>query len=86
VKDPMKLIKVGDILEFRIIGLDLDRRRISLSRKSEHEAAPGKQAAPVIPKKQTAPVKTTREKPKKDDDGTMYNPFADAFKKMQGKK
>jgi uncharacterized protein len=35
VKDPMDVVKAGDLLEFRIIGLDRDRRRISLSRKTE---------------------------------------------------
>jgi len=34
VKNPMDVVKVGDTLEFRIIGLDKERRRISLSRKN----------------------------------------------------
>ncbi|MDR2184578.1 MAG: RNA-binding transcriptional accessory protein [Treponema sp.] len=34
VKDPMDVVKAGDLLEFRIISLDRDRRRISLSRKT----------------------------------------------------
>src|SRR5574344_622069 len=33
--DPMDVIKVGDIKEFTIIGLDADRKRISLSLKSD---------------------------------------------------
>ena len=35
VSDPMDVIKVGDIKEFTIIDLDLDRKRISLSLKSD---------------------------------------------------
>ncbi|MCR5699162.1 MAG: RNA-binding transcriptional accessory protein [Treponemataceae bacterium] len=35
VSDPMEVVKVGDIHEFTIIGLDQDRRRISLSLKSD---------------------------------------------------
>ncbi|MDR2535143.1 MAG: RNA-binding transcriptional accessory protein [Treponema sp.] len=35
VKDPLETLKVGDILEFRVIGLDQDRRRIALSRKRQ---------------------------------------------------
>ena len=35
VNDPMEVVKVGDIKEFTIIGLDKDRRRISLSLKSD---------------------------------------------------
>lgn len=34
VKDPMDVVKVGDVKECRIIGLDPDRRRISLSCKT----------------------------------------------------
>jgi uncharacterized protein len=35
ISDPMELLKVGDVKECRIIGLDLDRRRISLSLRSD---------------------------------------------------
>ena len=35
VSDPMGILKVGDIKECTIIGLDADRRRISLSLKSD---------------------------------------------------
>jgi uncharacterized protein len=59
VKDPMDIVKAGDLLEFRIIGLDRDRRRISLSRKTgpvrnrpgadqpPETAGPGKKQAAV---------------------------------------
>jgi len=131
VKDPMSIVKVGDVLEFRIIGLDLDRRRISLSRKSDQAAggakvsvaaAAGKgggtgarQGRESSPEKKPLLVKRTdgsfgrssapggkpfaREggndkppfpKPRsdsdRDSDGTMYSPFAEAFKKMKEKK
>ena len=35
VSDPMDVVKVGDVKEFTIIALDTDRRRISLSLKSD---------------------------------------------------
>ena len=35
VSDPMSVIKVGDVKEFTIIDLDKDRKRISLSLKSD---------------------------------------------------
>jgi len=38
VKDPMEVLKVGDVKEFRIISLDPVRRRIGLSLKSERRA------------------------------------------------
>jgi uncharacterized protein len=34
VRDPLEVVKVGDVLEFTIISLDTDRRRIGLSRKT----------------------------------------------------
>jgi uncharacterized protein len=95
VKDPLELIKVGDILEFRILSLDQDRRRISLSRKKEKSAAaqnPGateKRPSPIA-QSQKKPVPATGFSPspkpkssKESDDGTMYNAFAQAFQKAQ---
>jgi uncharacterized protein len=112
VKDPMDLVKVGDVLEFRILSLDPDRRRISLSRKSPSSPAPGlpgKAGDGGPQKKRLLPVKKAgastgsaashpassgarspsgsagEERPRRDDDGTMYNPFALALKKMREK-
>ena len=39
VKDPMEVLKVGDVKDFRIISLDEARRRIGLSLKSENGSA-----------------------------------------------
>jgi uncharacterized protein len=106
VKDPLDLVKVGDILEFRIIGIDRDRRRISLSCKSEQSppapvtVAPPQEARAVhnavttaaagkTARAPTAPARSdnkARARPPKDDDGTMYNPFAEAFKNHKQKK
>ena len=96
VKDPLSIVKVGDVLEFRIISLDRDRRRISLSRKSEQAKAQAAAKAKPPGKKHDEKKRVAvnkdgprRESPsqrppkprEKDDDGTMYNPFAEAFKK-----
>lgn len=110
VKDPMDVLKVGDVREFRIIGLDLDRRRISLSLKTNPGTAPSHQssghsgAASAGRKQGGAKVvvrrndtRTAAPKPPQrndrnyggkgaaEDDGTMYNPFAEALRKMQEK-
>jgi uncharacterized protein len=88
VKNPMDAVKVGDTLEFRIIGLDTERRRISLSRKSENKPLAGKPPESGHKKEpnktgghRTAAPQRPRVTADKDDDGTMYNPFAEAFKK-----
>jgi len=108
VKDPLATVKVGDVLEFRIISLDTERRRIGLSRKSEQKPKVEKEkremAVPpaAMPEKKPAVKSHNQQQSKhnqsvlkprgdfkrephsdsRDDDGTMYNPFADAFKKM----
>jgi uncharacterized protein len=45
VKNPLETVKVGDIMEFRIISLDTEQRRIGLSRRNGHrpESAVGRQ-------------------------------------------
>ncbi|MDR0718694.1 MAG: RNA-binding transcriptional accessory protein [Treponema sp.] len=92
VKDPMDLVKVGDLMEFRVISLDRDRRRIGLSRKSESNAGakpgnniketrPGKLAVKSAAAGREVRQAARHQMAKPDDDGTMYNPFAEAFKK-----
>jgi uncharacterized protein len=127
VKDPMDMVKVGDVLEFRILNLDRDRGRIGLSRKtqeahvgsvsvgapSEAVAPPAKKRVVVVKKPASLPAADASNggaavlihaearrpdsrpvarapqrpaPPRPDDDGTMYNPFADALQKMKDKK
>jgi uncharacterized protein len=106
VKDPLEAVKAGDVLEFRIISLDRERRRISLSRKKERPPAEhGKpeqgaaknerstterQGVPAghghsghsqTPRSGNRGPQARPRESSRDDDGTMYNPFAEAFKK-----
>ncbi|MDR2371124.1 MAG: RNA-binding transcriptional accessory protein [Treponema sp.] len=110
VKDPLEAVKAGDVLEFRIISLDRERRRISLSRKKERPAEKhgaenngaaehggakhgpaergrntGRSPSAHGPAASGADRKREQVRPQResfrDDDGTMYNPFAEAFKK-----
>jgi len=48
VSNPMEVVKVGDTFEFTILELDMDRRRISLSLKSDaaSRAGTGEKSAP----------------------------------------
>jgi uncharacterized protein len=70
VKDPLELIKVGDILEFRIISLDQDRRRIGLSRKKEKsvvvQPAPSTGVNVTEKPKNAAPRQPDKTRPKKE--------------------
>ncbi|MDR1948191.1 MAG: RNA-binding transcriptional accessory protein [Spirochaetaceae bacterium] len=146
VKDPLDTVKVGDVLEFRIIKLEQDRRRIGLSRKSDRnrgqDGAGGPGGTPGAEKPEATGTEKGAAKPRvvavkkagggrdrprsgtvtesagspreerrserqdtrterrsaygdrarpdsdgrANDDGTMYNPFADAFRKMKEKR
>ncbi len=92
VSDPMEVLKVGDIKECRIIGLDPDRRRISLSLKTQSSGAnatarpkPEGHAKRVVAVKRAVPAGAKKPQPKErysgSDDGMSYNPFAALLKK-----
>ncbi|MCL2880484.1 MAG: helix-hairpin-helix domain-containing protein, partial [Treponema sp.] len=40
IRDPLETVKAGDVMEFKIISLDADQRRIGLSRKGLQKPAP----------------------------------------------
>lgn len=72
VKDPREVVKAGDIVNVRVLEIDTERRRISLSMKSldDEEQAPSNQN-----RGQTQYNRVEKsEKP-------SSNPFADAFRK-----
>ena len=97
ISDPMEVLKVGDIKECTIIGLDVDRRRISLSLKSDAAGRIGNAGAIKPAANKDAPkkvVKVVRANPQGtqrrqdnnrynsgSDDGMSYNPFAALLKK-----
>ena len=71
VKDPMEVVKVGDVHEFTIIELDPVRKRISLSLKSDaaSRAGTGQKSAPKHEegKKRVVVVKKDGNRPAKPD-------------------
>ncbi|MDR0494634.1 MAG: RNA-binding transcriptional accessory protein [Treponema sp.] len=122
VKNPLEAVKVGDVLEFRIISLDTERRRVSLSGKqgqgtsdqkfrAKDQRTEGKERRaegrkygvlvkrPDFKQQPQSPLpnseknhenrqKTIDKNSEKSfhNDGTMYNPFAEAFKKARERK
>jgi uncharacterized protein len=95
VKDPMEVLKVGDVKEFRIISIDQARKRIGLSLKSG-DSRPSPRAAaprPEGPKpgaprpgsggprpRGEGPGRAVVAKREKEDDGMTFNPFAELLK------
>jgi uncharacterized protein len=78
VKDPMQVLKVGDVKEFRVLSLDPVRRRIGLSLKTQGTRA--RSAQPAQPAKHAAQKAVPLEPAGSD---TTYNPFADLLRKKR---
>jgi uncharacterized protein len=90
VKNPLDTVKVGEVMEFRIISLDKERRRISLSRKNEKlkmknekQKAEGKGQGAKNREQSKSSIAHSSLLISHSDDGTMYNPCAAAFGKKK---
>jgi protein Tex len=84
VKDPHAVVKVGDKLSVRVLSVDLERKRISLSAKRGPSAKPApenaQRPAPRAGAAKGSPVKQdSAGRPKQ---GFQNNPFADLLKKV----
>jgi uncharacterized protein len=76
VKDPADYVKVQQKVKVRVIAVDLDRNRISLSMKNKPGGPTGpRPRKPNHPKKSTAVKKT----PKKRKNTPFHNPFEEAL-------
>jgi protein Tex len=76
IKDPRDAVKTGDFVIVRVLEIDVARQRISLSMKSNIEAAESK------PKQErTAPKAVNKPKQQIQPQGSMANAFAKALKK-----
>jgi uncharacterized protein len=87
VKDPSEVVKVGEKVQVRVLEVDLQRRRIALTRKSgtapqpsatSKAPAPGPQRGPVGHGKGGKPPGASTAKPEQT---FRNNPFASHFKK-----
>ncbi|MDR1785387.1 MAG: RNA-binding transcriptional accessory protein [Spirochaetaceae bacterium] len=92
VTNPYGLLKVGDLRDFTILALDRDRRRISLSLRSDaasriggRERTPGQRPPGRGGERGLAaasgPRREGRPRSAGSDDGLRYNPFAGLLKK-----
>jgi uncharacterized protein len=87
VKDPHAIVKVGDKIQVRVLEVDLERRRVSLTAKrgvaalpSGAKAAPGQQNASERKGARPAEKPQPKAAPGKDK-GFSNNPFANHFNK-----
>lgn len=78
VKDPSEVVKVGDKVNVRVLEVDLQRRRIALTRKSG-EVAKAPAAGPPAPRAQSKPQAAAAAT--KSAETFRNNPFASHFRK-----
>ena len=79
VKDPREIVKTGDMVKVKVVEIDIARKRIALSMKSDSANSPSSQ-----PKKTAQPQQKKAHKPKTPTtqaQGSMANAFAQALKK-----
>jgi protein Tex len=86
VKNPADVVKAGEKLKVRVLTIDLERKRISLSARTE-ESTTIEQPQKNIAKKrasQARPHKSKRKPPEQDEHkkgALSHTPFSDLFRK-----
>jgi uncharacterized protein len=84
VKDPSEIVKVGDIVQVKVVEIDVERKRISLSMRlnEQRQAKPGKQTK----KTNTAGTKQkTRRRTEQLMNNALASAFSDALTKLKNK-
>lgn len=84
VKDPSEVVKVGDKVSVRVLEVDLQRRRIALTRKSGAQVAPAPApAGSAVPSSPRGPKPQNKQAAatSKPTETFRNNPFASHFKK-----
>ncbi|MGP1438192.1 MAG: helix-hairpin-helix domain-containing protein [Treponema sp.] len=82
IKEPLELLKVGEVLECKIIGLDEDRRRISLSRKKDASATTIKKENAIKEVKGDKKVFIKKKATFKDQNEKKIDKKSNEFKKV----
>lgn len=93
VSDPREVVKAGDIVKVKVVEVDAQRKRISLTMRLDDKATtkPGQKTSQPEHKpsnkakpQQARPAKQTKvNKVKEPGNAVMGNAFADAFAKMK---
>jgi uncharacterized protein len=75
IKDPNEVVKVHQHITVKVLDVDLERKRISLSMKQDAVQEPGKpRKAPKKPEK-----RSKAKRPQKSEPGPFNNPFTKTF-------
>jgi len=79
IKDPREAVKTGDMVKVKVLEVDVERKRISLSMKSQPEI--GATAKPERKTEHNQQKPTGKVKPQAPVQNSMANAFAKALKK-----
>ncbi len=81
VKDPADVVKAGQVIKVRVLEVDAQRKRISLSAKSGDGSQQSKVAGK--PKQSKPPVNKSQKRQNQSSQGAFAGALADAFKKAK---
>ena len=94
ISDPHTVVKAGDVVKVKVMEVDVERRRISLSMRldeaidqTKSQSRPSSQSrsnnakTPVLAKPISRPAQ--KSAPKASANAAMGNAFADAFAKLK---
>ncbi len=81
VKDPREVVKTGDVVKVKVLEVDTDRKRISLSMRLTDEVE--RKAAKKTSKKSSQSRQPGRNKPAKADKPAAGNTMAAAFARLK---
>jgi len=79
VSDPRDVVKAGDVVKVKVMEIDIQRKRISLSMRLSDEPGQENKTSTITTQKTLKKHNTTREQPS----GTMGGAFAAAFAKAK---
>ncbi|RHW76409.1 Tex family protein [Colwellia sp. RSH04] len=91
VDDPRKVVKAGDIVKVKVLEVDVERKRISLTMRLDEKATAKSTSSKSTmakqksanPKKANNSSNQRKSKPQKVENAAMGNAFADAFAKLK---
>lgn len=86
VKDPSDVVKAGDIIQVRVLELDIPRKRIALSAKSEQapsQVSAKKEAGKRVNKAANKKSAQRNKRPQSQSDSAFSGAMADAFRKAR---
>jgi uncharacterized protein len=81
VKDPADVVAVQQKVRVRVMGVDLERNRISLTMKTESEARAIKKRVPSRKARGQKPDPNHKKRKKAKKDSPFHNPFEEALQK-----